>query len=51
MDNLPYYLEINDKHMREQVIWKHKYFIEFFNARYSNIELFKKYKELVGKVV
>ena len=50
MDNLPYYILILDKNRKEELIWKHKCFIECFNTKYSNIELFKEYKKLVSKV-
>ena len=50
IDNLPYYLDVDDKEMRERVIWKHKYFIDFFNKKYSDFKLFRGYKGLFGKV-
>ena len=50
MDNLPYYILILDKIKKEQLIWKHKYFIECFDREYSDFELFCKYKESINKI-
>jgi len=51
MDNLPYYSNIEgDEELKQQVAWKHKYFIKYFSDKYSDLDLFKEYKIMVNEL-
>jgi len=47
MDNLPYYMMIADEIMKTKVMWKHEFFIAFFAEKYSGLDWFQKYQQMV----
>lgn len=47
MDNLPYYVMIADEEIKTRVLWKHKFFIDFFAKEYPDFYWFQKYQQMV----
>jgi len=48
MENLPYYMLISDEEKKEEVMWKHKFFIEECGRDLQKLVIFKEYERMVG---
>lgn len=48
MDNLPYYILISDEEKKQEVTWKHKFFIEECGNDLRGMPIFKDYEEMVN---
>lgn len=50
-DNLPHATAIKDKQQRENVLWKHRYFIQHFKRLLHDFPLFHRYQKLYEQIV
>ena len=49
MANLPYYMLVSDKQKKQEVMWKHKFFIDECQNDLKELQIFKDYKEMVNE--
>jgi len=47
--NLPYYMLISNKQKKQEVMWKHKFFIDECQNDLKELQIFKDYKEMVDE--
>lgn len=50
-DNLPYYYLINDENKKQEVIWKHKFFIDECSKELKEYQIFEEYRRKVSKIM
>ncbi|OGF74875.1 hypothetical protein A3B05_02920 [Candidatus Giovannonibacteria bacterium RIFCSPLOWO2_01_FULL_43_160] len=47
--NLPYYIMISDKQKKQEVMWKHRFFIDECQNNLKELRIFKDYKKMVNE--